>query len=94
VLVCTAFLRLNSHYSEERKEVKMQLTTLLAPPVNQDAKPLQPLSSEQEKKRLNVLGHFSDSDYTIHGIVENGQLTEQEKFWLVSHVPRSASAAL
>lgn len=63
----------------------MQLTTPLAPPVDQDAKPLEPLSSEHEEKRLKVLKHYSDSGYIIPGIGKNGQLDEQEKFWLVSY---------
>lgn len=41
------------------------------------------LTPEQEEKRKNVLEHFSKDGYSIPG-EEKGELTEEEKFWLVS----------
>lgn len=45
--------------------------------------PLQDLNEEQEEKRQKVLVHFSNDEYKIPG-EEKGELTEEEKFWLVS----------
>lgn len=70
----------------------MPLTTPFAPPPDPDAKPLEPLSSEHEGKRLKVLEHFSDLNYEIPGT--KGELDEQERFWLVSCQSLSISMAL
>jgi hypothetical protein len=41
------------------------------------------LTPVQEEMRKKVLDHFADTDYHIPGIEEKGQLTDDEKFWLV-----------
>ena len=70
----------------------MPVSTPSAPPIIPTARPLEPLVSEKEEKRLKVLQHFSDNNYTIPGIEKNGQLDELEKFWLVSYELHSTSA--
>ena len=48
-------------------------------------KPPDPLTSEHEEMFKEVLAHFSKTAYFIPGFeTEKGQLTEEEKFWLVS----------
>lgn len=48
------------------------------------------LTDAQQKLYDEVLKHFEKDDYVLPG-VENGALTEQEKFWLVCRGYRDAS---
>jgi hypothetical protein len=41
------------------------------------------LTSGQEEMRKKVLDYFANPDYHIPGVEEKGQLTDDEKFWLV-----------
>lgn len=41
------------------------------------------LTSGQEEMRKKVLDHFTNVGYHIPGIEEKGELTDDEKFWLV-----------
>jgi hypothetical protein len=42
------------------------------------------LSPSQEELYQIVLDHFSRPAYSIPGILQNGELIEEEKYWLVS----------
>lgn len=53
-------------------------------PVLEDAKPPAVLTENEEDMRKKVFEHFSKPDYAIPG-VEHGELTDNEKFWLVRH---------
>ena len=63
------------------------ITVPFTPPSHLNIKPLTPLSSEHEGKRLEVLEHFSDPNYKIPGQEAKGELDEQERFWLVGCQP-------
>lgn len=41
------------------------------------------LTDEQDDKRKQLIAHFSDPEYKVGGDA-NGELSEEEKFWLVS----------
>lgn len=41
------------------------------------------LSDNQEAMRLDVLSHFDKPDYRLPDLEEDGQLTDDEKMWLV-----------
>jgi hypothetical protein len=41
------------------------------------------LTTEQEDMLKKVLDHFTNIEYHLPGIEEKGNLTDDEKFWLV-----------
>ncbi|KAF5367525.1 hypothetical protein D9758_003628 [Tetrapyrgos nigripes] len=53
----------------------------LPPPSGKKDSSQPPLTPEQTKLQADVLAHFVKSGYVIPG-VQDGQLTEEEKFWL------------
>lgn len=55
---------------------------LPVPEVPADFKPSD-LSLDEQEKQQKVLAYFADPAYKISGL-EEGSLTEDEKFWLVS----------
>ena len=60
-------------------------TPVPPPALPADFKPADPPTPKQATMLEEVLTHFSKSDYAIPGFDhEKGQLTEEEKFWLVS----------
>jgi hypothetical protein len=68
-------------------------TPLPPPPVPADFKQPDSLSQKHEEMLQTVLAHFSKTGYVVPGLdAEKGELTEEEKFWLVSvlDVPRCA----
>lgn len=51
------------------------------PAASDDFQPAEP-KPEQSEMYSKVLDHFSQAEYALPGL-ENGQLTDQEKLWLV-----------
>lgn len=56
------------------------------PPAAPTMPPAEDLTEKQEGMLQAVLSHYSADDYVLPG-VENGTLTEEEKFWLVRLLP-------
>jgi len=59
----------------------MSVTTLLPPPERPTERPAALSDPDHEEKRTKLLETFSDSSYKIPGI-DNGELMEEERFWL------------
>ena len=53
----------------------------ISPPTVCETDPRQDLTDVEQEMYDHILEHFSETAYTIPG-VENGVLTEAEKFWL------------
>lgn len=60
----------------------MVRTTPLSPPELSGEGPTDSLVNEQQEKYQSVLDYFSQKDYRLPK-VEDGELKENEKFWLV-----------
>ena len=56
--------------------------TPFPPPASAHGQPPKVLAENEAELQKKVVQHFSASDYTLPR-VENGTLTEEEKFWLV-----------
>jgi hypothetical protein len=59
----------------------LDYTPIAPPALPVHFKPDTTLTADQEQLYKQVLAHFSKPEYTIPGL-ENGELTETEKFWL------------
>ncbi|KAM6490528.1 CRAL-TRIO domain containing protein [Amanita muscaria] len=57
-------------------------TQIHPPPTTLTADPRAHLLEEEQEEYQQVLDHFSRDAYTIPGIGNDAQLTEEEKFWL------------
>ena len=62
-------------------------TPLEPPPVTQSHTPSK-LTEAQEEKRKQLIAHYSDAEYKVGEDSEKGELTEDERFWLVSETTR------